>query len=207
MFQMLDLIHYRFRFDQGAQILERGQFVQRAKIQIVKEYARCRIKRGATRDLAMPYLVDPTSRLERFDDPARNDDTAYVFDITSRYRLAIGDDRQRFQDGAGILWWTLGIQAIQKLLIFRTNLKAPSAGDIGEFHAFLSPVRTQFLQNTAQHIGSDFLVEELPEVGDKQKFCAGKQRSLQHTHDMKGVRQRQVHDLTLRRWAKTHPAG
>ena len=80
----------------GRQLLERGQ------AEVVEELARRRQQRRPAGRFAIADRLDPAAILELLDDRARDRDAANVLDVAARHRLAVGDDRQRFEHRARI---------------------------------------------------------------------------------------------------------
>src|SRR6266576_2038221 len=95
-------------------------------------------------------LLDPAALDKRADDVGAHGDTANLFDLPARDRLAIGDDGERLQQRARVTRRTLFEQLGDVIGVLRARLDAPALADLLELDAALGVVGFDMLQYRAQ---------------------------------------------------------
>ena len=108
--------------------------------------------------------ADPLALFQRLDDVAVDRHAADLFDLAAGDRLAIGDQRQRFQRGAGVLGLALGPQARDPGVHVGLDLEAEAGGE-------LRPVRRR--GSRSRRAGLAIACSRLPGGG---RFVERKQR-------------------------------
>src|SRR6267378_2185848 len=108
------------------------QLFQRTQAEVVEEPARRGVEGGPARRLAVADDIDPAARFERLDDLGRDHYAADVLDIAARHRLAVGNDRERFHDGAGIARGLLRREAFDIGAKVAGGLESPAARHVDE---------------------------------------------------------------------------
>jgi len=78
-------------------LIERGQLGKAAEAKVIEEFSGRRQKGRSTGRIAMANDLDPATLFERPNYLCGDCHTADVLDVTTRHRLTIGDDGQRFQ--------------------------------------------------------------------------------------------------------------
>ena len=147
-------LHLR-RAPHVADLLQRRQLGQRIQAQVVEELLR-RAQQGRAPDhFAVADHVDPAAVFQHLDRLRIDRDAADLFDVAARDRLAVGDDRQRFQRGARILRRLFRAQAVEVLLHFGPALEAPAAGQADHLDAAVVPVVAQFFEHQLDGVGAD----------------------------------------------------
>src|SRR3546814_7281458 len=91
-------------------------------------------QRGPARHFLDADFADPAAIEQRADDVRRHRDTAHVFDLATRDRLALANQCQRFEQLARQPRRLLLIQARYPFGVISAHLAAPTAGDRSEEH-------------------------------------------------------------------------
>ena len=117
--------------------VERRQLVEALQAEVVEQLAGGGEQRRPAGRLAVADRLDPAAVLELLDDRAGDGDAADLLDVAAGHRLAVGNDRQRFQDRARIARRPLGAQARQVGGHLRTALEAPAARQLDQGDALV----------------------------------------------------------------------
>src|SRR5207342_2478930 len=136
-------LELRLEFAEILQLRQRRQFVQPLQAEIVEEVLGGAKQFRAARDVAMADHADPLAFFQRLDDVAVDRDAAHLLDLAAGDRLAIGDQRQRFQRGAGVLGLALGPQPRDPGVDIFLHLVAEAGSEFDQLDA---PVRAIGLQ-------------------------------------------------------------
>src|SRR6185437_11982050 len=94
-----------------ADLAERRQLVERFQVEVVEERLRRAEERRLAGQVAVTDDAHPFAFFERLDDARRDADAADLLDLGARDRLAIRDQRERFEQRAGVARLPLGPQA------------------------------------------------------------------------------------------------
>src|SRR5712671_3971948 len=171
----------RLKLEGLGDFLERRQLLERAQAEVVEELAGGGVKRRAARRFAMADHVDPGAGFQALDDLGRDGHAADVLDVAAGYRLAVGDDRQRLHDRAGIARRFLGSQALDVGAELRGGLETPAARHVDQLDRPALPLLRQLAEEIAQRIGGDFAAEKALQLRESQRFGRGQQRSLEYS--------------------------
>ena len=109
---------------------------------------------------------------------------AYGLDVAARHRLAIGQDGERFQHGAGIARRFFRRQAIDISLHFRFRLKPPAARHLRELDVVAVPVTANLVQQPTHEIGLERRVEQLAQLREGQRLARCQQRGFENVLDL-----------------------
>src|SRR6185436_15504517 len=123
--------------------------------------------------------IDPSARLEGFEDARGYRYAPDCFDVAPSNRLPVSDDRKCLQDGSRVARRLLRVQALQRALQLGARLKAPAARYAHQLDPFVSIVLPQIIEHTANDLGPDLAFEQLAQLGDWQGFRAGQQGCFQ----------------------------
>src|SRR5713226_9508248 len=80
--------------------------------------------------LALTHLAYPLPPQQGFNNLGTDRDASNLLDFTARYRLAISDDRQGFQQGAGVTQRPLLRKARDPFAVFLARLKTIAMFDL-----------------------------------------------------------------------------
>ena len=92
--------------------VQSGQLRERLQAQVVQKLARGGKQGGPSRRFAVANHFDPTPVFQLLNQQGIDGYTPNIFHITARDRLAVGDDGQGFQGGAGVARGFFGVQAV-----------------------------------------------------------------------------------------------
>ena len=144
--------HLRIRARQGqlhAQILEflelrqRRQVIEFLQAEIIEKFAGRAEQFRLARHVAVADHADPAALEQRLDDVGIDGHAADLFDFAARDRLAIGDQRQGFEQRPRILGRPLLPQPRHGLRHARPDLNAIAARHLEQFQAARLVVRRQ----------------------------------------------------------------
>jgi len=127
----------------------------------------------------------PTTRIQGFDDVAVDRHAADLFDLAARDRLAVGDQRQRFQRGAGVLGLALGPQPRYPGVHVGLHLVAETGGDLDQLHAAFGGLLAQGFQRFFDAVGRRrlFFGEQRVQLRQRQRLVGGQQRGFDDAGD------------------------
>src|SRR5262245_13398266 len=160
-------------------VFQGRQLLQGAQPQVIEENLGGAVKGRPSRNVLVAEHLDPAALLQAPDPLGRDRDTAHVLDITARHGLPVGDDRERFQDSARVARRPLRMDALEELLERGLGLEAPAARRDDQLDPAVDPGLAQLLEQLAQGLGVDLVLEHLPELRDRQGLLRGEQRRLE----------------------------
>ena len=130
--------------------------------------------------------ADPLALLERLDDVAVDRDAADLLDLAAGDRLAVGDQRQRFQRGAGVLGLALGPQPRDPGVHVGLHLEAEAGGDLDQFDAasVRRPVAQRFERAFDAAVGRGLVQrEQAVQLRQGQRLVGREQRGFDDAGD------------------------
>jgi len=188
---------YRFKYLLEPEALvakfegERRQFVEVLQIEMVEELSGGGEHRRAPRHVTMTDHANPLALLQRLDDLAVDRNAANVLDLAAGDGLAVGDQRQGFQQRPGITLRTLlpeppdpGREALAHLQTITTGHLlefegAPLAGLVQDFEGLLQLRRR----------GSFMLLEQLAEALQGERLAGREQKGFEQRSEILGIGQ------------------
>ena len=90
------------------------------------------------------------------------------------------------------------MDALEEFLVRGARLEAPAARGRSELDAAVLPRLAQFLEQPADRVCADLLVEHLAQLRDRKRLLRGEQSRLKH--DLHFIRAE--HEPASRRWAR-----
>ena len=153
--------------------------------------------RRSARYITMADHANPLALLQGLDDLAVDRHAADVFDLATGDRLAIGNQRQGFQHGAGIALRTLLPQPPDPGRVTLAHLQAIAAGNLLQLKGTALTGFTQQRQGLFEHrrLRALGFLEQLIEALKRLRFARGKHKGLQQGGQFTGFVQ--VHRCTL----------
>ena len=161
--------------------LQRRQLVQALQPQVVEKLARGGVQRRSAGGLAVTDDFHPTTVFELFDQQRVDRHSPDVFHVAARNRLAVGDDGQRLERGAGVARRLFGVQPIQVLAHLGPTLKTPAAGHAHQFDTAAGPVVGQILEQRLEGVGTQRVVEQHAHVAQRQRLLRTNQCGFENT--------------------------
>ena len=162
-------IELGLEFRHVADFGQRGQVVQAGQAEVVQKAPGGAEQGRLAGYVAVPHHPDPFAFLQRADDAGAHRDTPHFLDVAAGDRLAVGDQRQGFQQRAGIALRTLFPQPRYPGVDLLAHLDAKTAGDLFQFDTALGVILAQFRQG-----GADVGVGLTDYASIKARFPAAK---------------------------------
>src|SRR5688572_16191812 len=128
-------LQLRLQFADVLELRQWRQLVQALEAEVVEEALGRAEQRRLAGYVAVADDADPLALFQRLDDVAVDRDAADLLDLAARDRLAVGDQGQGFQCGAGVAGLPLGPQARDPGVHVGLDLEAEARGHFDEFDA------------------------------------------------------------------------
>ena len=103
--------------------------------------------------------------------------------------MAVSDDGQRFQRGAGIAGWLFRVQAVQVFAHLWAALETPAAGHLDQLNAFGLPLRLQLRQQRQDVLFTQGVLKQGGHVAHAQGLLPAQERGFQDSRSVC-----QIHD-------------
>ena len=180
-------LELRFEFADVLEFGQRGEFVQALEPEVIEEHLGGAEQGRLAGDVAVADDADPLALLERLDDVAVHRDAADLLDLAARDRLAIGDQRERFQRGAGVLRLPLGPQARDPRMHVGLHLEAEARGEFDEFDAAVFALLAQGFQRLLHAAVRRRVVqrEQPVQLRERQRLVGRHQRGFDDAVDQR----------------------
>src|SRR5690606_27257888 len=165
---------------QIADFRQRRQFVEIFEIEIIEEFTRGGVHGRTPRHILMTDDTNPLALDQGFHDVAGHGDAANVFDVAARNRLAIGNQRQCFEQCAAVALRFFFPQARDPRRDTLHNLKTVAAGDFAQFKS-APAVTLGYRSQRLAHTGAGWTIvifKQFAEFGHGQRFAGGQQRAF-----------------------------
>ena len=122
----------------------------------------------------------PVALQQRLDDVGRHRDAADILDVAARDRLAIGDQRQRFEQRAAVFLRLLLPQARDPRRHFLDDLEAEAARHFAQLEAAIRGLQAYRRQCIADRLRRRTLVvlEQRGQIFDSERLTRGEQCTL-----------------------------
>ena len=158
----------RVEFAEILQRRQRRQLVEALQAEVIEEALGGAQQFRTARHVAMADDPDPFALFQRLDDVAADRHAADLFDLAAGDRLAVGDDRQRFQRRAGVFGLAFGPQPRDPGVDIGLHLEAIAGGGFRQFDA-------------AAFAGGAQIGQRLFDAAFRRGFVDGEQPA--HLHD------------------------
>jgi hypothetical protein len=106
-------------------------------------------------------------------------DAADVLDVAARHRLAVGDDRQRLEDGARILRRALGVEAGEVRRHLGAALIAPAARHGDQLDRAVLAFGGELVEQRAQGVVADLAREQRAHLAQRHGLARAHERGLE----------------------------
>jgi hypothetical protein len=167
-------------------LAERRQFLERLQVEVIEELARRAEQGGLAGQVAMADDAHPVAILERAHDVRGDGDAADRFDLGARDRLAVGDERERLEQGARVARRLFRPELADEGLHVLAHLIAEARGDFDEFDAAFGAVFVQRFDRLGQRFRRRHLefVEQRRQLRQRQRVRGCEQGCLDDAFDL-----------------------
>ena len=179
----------RFQFADVLEFGQRRQFVQALEPEIVEEALGGAEQGRLSGYVAVADHPDPLPLLQRLDDVAAHRHAADLFDLATGDGLAVGDQGQGLQGGAGVAGLAFGPQPGHPVVHLGLDLVAEAGSDLDQFHSAVLAGGGQLLQRRfhAARRRRGVLGKQPVQLGQRQGLVGRQQCGLDDAVDQRLV--------------------
>ena len=171
----------------GRRAAQFRQLVQCLQTQIVQKLPRGGQQGWPPQRFAVAHGFNPATIFQLLDDQAVHRNPPYVFNVTPRDWLAIGNDGHGLQRGACIPWRFFRRHALQIRPHLRARLETPARGHLHQLDPSGLPLLLQFQQQGLQRFVAQHILKQKAKIAQWQRLHCTKQSGFKDAAGIHGV--------------------